>query len=444
VRVAVTGGAGQLGTHVLRRLLADRRVKEVRCLDLRPPRVPLGRRLTFTRADVRAPELGLHLQGADVVIHLAFIIVGRLPRAELDAVNVGGSRNVFEAAARAGVRRIIYTSSIAAYGVVPGHPVPILEDTPRVRDDRLPYAAAKHDVEAFLDGFEARHPELAVVRLRPGLLVGERMEHPLGTLLRLGVLPDAGLALPLVWDEDVADAVIRSLEGRGAYNLVAAEPLPARELARAAGLRHVQARPILARALVAATGLLGRPAVDPSWAQRRDGVVLVASTDRARRELGWAPRHATAAAVLRHLRQPAPRWLDPRLEVFFGLVALVARYGPPVPEARHVTARIHVAITGPRGGDVELTLDDGELRVGRGTPRPPTAVLRLPASTLVALLTGATDLATAHLTGKILVEGEPVAALVLGAILNTFRAQRERRGVPGVAARGLTRWLEVA
>src|SRR2546423_4006403 len=130
MRVAVTGSSGQLGTQVLRRLLDDRSVESVVAIDLALPRL-VGRKLRAVRADVRDPEITRHLQGCDALVHLAFIIAQQRPRGFVDSVNVGGSKNVLNAAAAAGIRTVVYTSSVAAYGVVHGHPRPIVEDTPR-------------------------------------------------------------------------------------------------------------------------------------------------------------------------------------------------------------------------------------------------------------------------------------------------------------------------
>ena len=91
--------------------------EQIVALDLRPPRL-IGKKLQFVRADVRDPGLAAHLQGCDALVHLAFLIAQQAPRGFLDSVNVGGSKNVFNAAASAGVKTIVYTSSVAAYGVV--------------------------------------------------------------------------------------------------------------------------------------------------------------------------------------------------------------------------------------------------------------------------------------------------------------------------------------
>src|SRR5881394_2706923 len=237
MRVAVTGGSGQLGTLVLRRLADERSVKEIVALDVRPPLIVSGK-LRDVRADVRDPKIAEMLSGCDAVVHLAFLVAKRGARELQDDVNVRGSANVFAAAVKAGVKQILYASSVAAYGVVPGLPVPVVEETPRTRQPGFWYACAKHDVEARLDELEREHPDLAVARLRPAILIGRRMEHQLGAALRRRLLPDGG-SLPLVWDEDAADGFLLALKSaaRGAFNLSADEPLPARDLAAAAGMR---------------------------------------------------------------------------------------------------------------------------------------------------------------------------------------------------------------
>src|SRR4051812_30400889 len=122
-KVAVTGGSGELGTWVVRKLCADRTVGEVISLDVQPP-ATVSSKLRAVRADVRDPEIGRHFAGCDAVIHLAFIVGGWRPRAEFDDINVEGSKNVFRAAIAAGAKQLVYTSSIAAYGVTPGHALP--------------------------------------------------------------------------------------------------------------------------------------------------------------------------------------------------------------------------------------------------------------------------------------------------------------------------------
>ena len=81
---------------------------------------------------------------------------------------------MFTAATQAGVTRIVYSSSIAAYGVVPGHPEPITEDATRVHQPGFAYAATKFEVEAWLDRFEVEgSPE----RIGPVEPLSEALDH---------------------------------------------------------------------------------------------------------------------------------------------------------------------------------------------------------------------------------------------------------------------------
>src|SRR5437868_8543217 len=241
MRVVVTGGSGQLGSRVLRRLAADRKVKAITSIDLRPP-IVASPKVHAVSADVRDPDIVRHLENHDALVHLAFVVTEARPREEVEAINVRGSANVFEAAARAGLGQIVYSSSIAAYGVVPGHPEPITEDTPRVHHPGFAYSATKYEVEALLDRYERDHPNIAVARLRPAILVGFDMDHAMGDGLRRRQLVELDRApLPIVWDEDVAEAAALALQkgARGAFNLAADDALAVRELGRRTGLRVV-------------------------------------------------------------------------------------------------------------------------------------------------------------------------------------------------------------
>jgi len=447
VKVVVTGGSGQLGTLVLRRLLGLRKVKQLVSLDLRPPALA-GRKLSAIHADVRDPAIAAHFAGADAVIHLAFVVTGLMPRPQFDAINIGGTDNVLAAVAAHKVPRFIYTSSIAAYGVVSGHPDPIVETTPRRYQPEFAYSACKYTVEEHLDAFEAAHPDVALTRLRPAILVGNHMEHVLGDMLRRRVLVDSETPMPLVWDEDVADAIILALQAapaaRGAFNLGAREPASSAELARATGLRLLRSSP-LSRAIAARVlPLMARlgviHAADPAWLKQTAARMVMAS-DKARTELGWRPRGDTAVDVLRLYVSEVPGREDPRITAFLGMVKLAARRMPAPPEARHMNLTIHLALTGPGGGERTLRLVNGRLDITRGAPRPPDSTLTLRAQTLLDVLAGRTDFGTLQLTGALRVEGDPAAQMMLGAIVTGFKTQARARGLRGQLTRAFGRWL---
>src|SRR6266545_1632655 len=130
--VAVTGPTGEIGTSVLRALEQERRVDRVLGMARRPfdPASRGWRTTEYRQGDVldRAAVAGLVAE-ADVVVHLAYVIVGS--REESQRINLAGTRNVFEATVSADrPHRLVYTSSLAAYGYHVDNPVPLPEDVP--------------------------------------------------------------------------------------------------------------------------------------------------------------------------------------------------------------------------------------------------------------------------------------------------------------------------
>src|SRR5690349_6792188 len=149
--VAVTGPTGEIGRPFVAALEKAREVGRVIGMARRPfdPAEHGWKRTEYRRGDVldRAAVDGL-VADADVVVHLAFIVV----RASSDTrdINVEGSRNVFDATVAAGAKRLVYASSVAAYGFPDDVDGPLTEDVPARPNQRLPYATHKAEVEAAL------------------------------------------------------------------------------------------------------------------------------------------------------------------------------------------------------------------------------------------------------------------------------------------------------
>src|SRR5213596_574989 len=127
---AISGGAGFLGLHLERRLLADGHA--VRTLDLAPlDDRELERSVEELRGDVRDARLARRLAGrADVLVHAAAALPIQASRAAIRSANVDGTSTVLAAAHEAGVGRVLFVSSTAVYGVPEIHPIP--EDAPLV------------------------------------------------------------------------------------------------------------------------------------------------------------------------------------------------------------------------------------------------------------------------------------------------------------------------
>ncbi|MCD4527173.1 NAD-dependent epimerase/dehydratase family protein [Nocardioides sp. cx-173] len=311
MRIVITGASGNIGSALLRALSGQGHdlVGVVR----RPVGRPAGTDpVTWVRADLTedcAPLLRQTFRGADAVVHLAW---GFQPSHDLDyleRLGVGGTRQVAEAAAAAGVPHLVHLSSVGAYSPRSG-PDPVRESYPTEGIPGSPYSAHKVAAERLLDRVEAEHPDLVVARMRPGI-VGQRSAG--SALLRYGlpalvpsfalravpVLPlDRALSIPMVHADDVADALVRVLSSTagGAFNLAAPTAITVEHLCRALGARHVQVPASVVRRAAALSWHARLQPVDPGWIDLAYHVPLLDPT-RARDVLGWEPR-TDAPAVL--------------------------------------------------------------------------------------------------------------------------------------------------
>src|SRR3712207_926763 len=151
--VAVTGPTGTFGFGLMPLLQADDRIGRIVGIARRPfdPARHGWTKMEYRRGDVRdADALAEAFAGADVAVHLAFMITGSASRAATRAINVEGTLNTFRAAAAAGARRFVYASSVAAYGFHPDNPEGMTEDWPVRPAARLFYAQEKAEIEGLL------------------------------------------------------------------------------------------------------------------------------------------------------------------------------------------------------------------------------------------------------------------------------------------------------
>lgn len=326
--VAITGITGILGRALAEGLERDPQVTRVVGLARRPfdPVAEGLSKVTYHEGDVSDPDsLDAAFAGVDSVCHLAFTVLDRgIAPEQAELVNVEGSGNVFAAAARAGAGRLVYASSIAAYGAHPDNPPLLGEDHPVRGNEDFYYGRHKAQVETILDAFESRHPDVAVVRLRPCVVVGPRsidlFRGPVPTPL-VGLvlsplvpwaLPDPGFApLQLVHEDDVAEAFRLALtapRARGAYNIAGGGQLTGPELAsELRAIRLPVPRALARRVVDVAYRARISPAGSP-WVDMARHPILV-DTRRAREELGWVPRWDTRTALrdmLERFRRAAP------------------------------------------------------------------------------------------------------------------------------------------
>lgn len=317
--VAVTGPTGTFGAGLIPLLQRDDRIEKIVGIARRPfdPASRGWTKMEYRCGDVRDPAaLADALHGADVVVHLAFLIVGG--RAETTrSINVDGTLNAFRAAAGSGARRFVYASSVAAYGFHRDNPIGMTEEWPTRPADRLFYAREKAEIEELLRDAAAQQPGVGLYLLRPPVVLGPHafgakdllpgpfapLGRPLQTRLRRSPVrlpvPVPDLPMQFIHEDDVGEALLRCVVGDGppgAYNIAGDGVLSALDVARELGLRPV---PLPAAPAQSVARLMARVPYLPSFAQWIEAVSqpAIMDTTRARTELGWTPRHSGLQAL---------------------------------------------------------------------------------------------------------------------------------------------------
>jgi UDP-glucose 4-epimerase len=324
--VAVTGPTGEIGKAFVSALDRCDGVARVVGMARRPfDPMSLGwEKVEYRQGDVldRASVEELCV-GADVVVHLAFVIIAG--SSESEHINLVGSRNVFESAVAAGCARLVYASSVAAYGF-PELDREIVEDDPVAGHPNMPYSHHKAEVEELLSSV-LDDADIEAYIFRPCIVAGpsapllidqipfvrwgDRLPGAVRSLFDLvpvlrPVLPDPGVPFQLVHHDDVATAMVSGVLGHGepgAYNLAGEGTVTMADIARELGYYSI---PVPDLAIDTTAELVARLPLVPdeaAWIEAIRRPTLM-STTRARRLLDWAPEwdapatlHATVTAA---------------------------------------------------------------------------------------------------------------------------------------------------
>lgn len=310
MRVVVVGATGNIGTAIVRALAEDPGVQSItgvarRAPDWQPPKT------TWAQADIGREDLTQIVSGADAVIHTAWAFHPSHHPTATWQTNVEGSIRLFDAVRAAGVPVLLYSSSVGAYS--PRQSLqPVAEDWPTHGWPTAAYTREKAYLERVLDVTERDHPDLRVVRMRPGFVfqraaATEQRRIFVGPLLpswlvRPGVVPAVpaldGLVLQIVHAADVAEAFRLALHqpARGAFNLATAPTLNPADLAKLFEARTLSVPNPVARRAVAALWHAHLVASPPALLDALLHLPVM-DTTRARTELGWTPHHGAVETM---------------------------------------------------------------------------------------------------------------------------------------------------
>jgi UDP-glucose 4-epimerase len=295
--VAVTGISGYFGKMLLPLLDGDPEIERIIGIDQNPPTEGVSsNKLEFHQLDVRDPDLEKVLEGVEALIHMAFKLWRSPDDLDVDAVNIEGSKNVFGAAERRGVRKLIFTGSAVGYGFHPDNPIPLTEESPLRPNPENYYGKAKAICEETLVEMGKRHPEIVITRLRLAAVAGpnaplKQFEPYAGDT----VISISGYDPPaqLLHEEDMATAIYLALKNDlpGVYNVTGDEPRSLREQVEGRGGRVIALPKVLLSPLVWLLWRTGRSVAGPEWLTM-SCYPFIMSNEKLKMA-GWSPKYST-------------------------------------------------------------------------------------------------------------------------------------------------------
>ena len=308
-RVLVTGSAGYIGRLLVRALEARQDVERVVALDVcdvrREDQIGEVDYVNLSVCDARVSEL-VRENRISCVVHLASVV--RPPKHAGDdlayRVDVEGTKNVLEACIAHGVKKLVVTSSGAAYGYHADNPDWLSEEDPVRGNAEFPYSHHKRLIEEMLARARAEHPELEQLVFRPGTVLGETVHSPVTDLFEKPVLLGVrGYPSPFVfiWDEDVVECLVRGVTGpkTGVFNLAGNGAMTPQEIARTLRKPFVPVPASVLRAALSVLKRLGRSPYGPEqlkFLQFRP----VLSNARLKADFGYEPRFTSRQAFERY------------------------------------------------------------------------------------------------------------------------------------------------
>jgi UDP-glucose 4-epimerase len=299
-RVLVTGSSGYLGSQVVAKLTQRSDIVTI-ALDLREPSLRLPG-VIYEVADIRSTQVDAIVakHRPDVVVHLASIVTpGKGSNREFEySVDVEGTRNLLEACVRHAVRRVIVSSSGAAYGYHPDNPPWLTESDPVRGNQSFAYSWHKRLVEEMLADYRQQQPQLEQIVFRIGTILGETTKNQITDLFekpRLLAIRGSDSPFVFIHDQDVVGAILHGIDSEktGVFNVAGDGKLGIHEIAARLGKRCLV---LPAGVLQAALWLLKKLHLTQYGPEQLDFLRYrpVLDNRRLKEEFGYIPKLSSA------------------------------------------------------------------------------------------------------------------------------------------------------
>jgi len=296
-RILITGAAGMVG----RALLTELPNHQVLATDLTPPD-PLPEGVSFARIDVTGgdPERVIAKVQPDVVVHLASIVTPPkgTGRAFAHKVDVTGTRNVLDACIKHGVKRLVVTSSGAAYGYHADNAMPLRESDPVRGNPEFPYSDHKRQVEEMLAEARQDAPQLEQVVLRVGTVLGQGTENQITALFhkpRLLAVRGSESPFVFIWTRDLVRIIARAATDgpTGIFNVAGDGAMGVSDLAKALNKPVLRLPAWLLKAALAVARPMGLSQYGPEQVRFLQYRPVLAN-DALKSEFGYTPEKTSA------------------------------------------------------------------------------------------------------------------------------------------------------
>jgi UDP-glucose 4-epimerase len=308
-RILITGISGYLGNRLAESLAGRNDVSLLVGADIAPMKKEY-RNVVFHKTDIRSPEIATIMKDnrIDTVLHLAFVVKPIHNKKLMHDIDVNGTRNVLEGALSSGVKHVVAISSTLAYGAHRDNPFELTEDHPLRGNESYPYGHNKALVDVMMQEFAKNHPEMTITILRPCTVFGPSVDNYVSRMLFMPVVvsiigydPD----VQLVHEDDFVNACLCAMDKKipGAFNIAGDGALCASAIASMIGTTVIPLPKWTIYPLLEVLWRLHMPGIEVNHGYL-DYIryPFVASTRRAKRELGFKPMHTALETLDQTIR----------------------------------------------------------------------------------------------------------------------------------------------